>query len=85
MARMRIYTHPDLLLVPTTTTAVARDGQPHINPTTALPTRKRSILDLRIHAHRLSAHAEARRDVRVGVERRVCTLDRLEERELVQC
>jgi hypothetical protein len=74
----RRSTHPDLFLVQT-----AHNGQPQIDATAAVATRERGILGLRIHAHGRSAHAEARCDARIGVQRRVRFFDRLEEGEFV--
>ena len=75
-------THPDLFFVPTAT--APGNGEAQVDATTTVATRERGIFGLRVHAQGRGAHAEAVRDARVGVERGVRRVDRLEEGELVQ-
>jgi hypothetical protein len=78
-------THPNFFLVPTgsATPPATRNRQPQVDATSAITTHECGILSLRIHARRLGAHAQTRRDERVGVERGMCLFDRFEEGELV--
>ena len=84
-------THPDFFLISTTTTTTTTiailaesDGQAQVDAAARVATHERGIFSLRIHAHGLRAHAEARRDERVGVERRVCPFVRFEKGEVVR-